>query len=87
MFQTITEIQKIIRGEKRRIVAVTIFSDGNFTQLNTKPKDYSNLSREELKSDLLTSGLWPLIRMRPIDIIANPKDSPKSIFISSFEDL
>ena len=78
-------VDKIIRGEKRRILAVTISSDGNFTQLNTKPKDYSNLSREELKSDLLKSGLWPLIRMIPIDIIANPKDSHKSIFISSFD--
>ena len=78
-------VDKIIRGEKRRILAVTILSDGNFTQLNTKPKDYSNLSREELKSDLLISGLWPLIRMRPIDIIANPNDIPKSIFISSFD--
>ena len=27
----------------------------------------------------------PLTRMRPIDIIANPKDSHKSIFISSFD--
>ncbi len=29
--------------------------------------------------------MWPLIRMRPIDIIANPNDIPKSIFISSFD--
>ena len=30
-------------------------------------------------------GLWPLLRMRPIDIIASPSDSPKSIFISGFD--
>jgi Na+-transporting NADH:ubiquinone oxidoreductase subunit A len=34
---------------------------------------------------MLSSGLWPFLRMRPIDIVANPKDSPKSIFISSFD--
>jgi Na+-transporting NADH:ubiquinone oxidoreductase subunit A len=78
-------VDKIIRGEKRRILAVTITSDGKFTQLNTKEKDFSKLDREELKTDLLKSGLWPLLRMRPIDIIARPEDNPKSIFISSFD--
>ncbi|MEK9619528.1 MAG: Na(+)-translocating NADH-quinone reductase subunit A [Flavobacteriales bacterium] len=78
-------VDKIIRGEKRRILAVTISSDGKFTQLNTKAKDFSKLDRAELKTDLLKSGLWPFLRMRPIDIIARPEDTPKSIFISSFD--
>ena len=78
-------VDKIIRGEKRRILAVTISSDGKFTQLNTKVKDFSKLDRKELKTDLLKSGLWPLLRMRPIDIIARPEHNPKSIFISSFD--
>ena len=78
-------VDKIIRGEKRRILAVTIISDGKFTQLNTKAKDFSKLDRAELKTDLLKSGLWPFLRMRPIDIIARPEDTPKSIFISSFD--
>ena len=78
-------VDKIIRGEKRRILAVTISSDGKFTQLNTKAKDFSKLDRAELKTDLLKSGLWPFLRMRPIDIIARPEDNPKSIFISSFD--
>jgi Na+-transporting NADH:ubiquinone oxidoreductase subunit A len=78
-------VDKIIRGEKRRILAVTITSDGKFTQLNSKAKDFSKSDRLELKTDLLKSGLWPLLRMRPIDIIARPEDNPKSIFISSFD--
>ena len=79
------EVQNIIRGEKRRILSVTILSDNKFIQLNSKPKDYSKLGIEDLKTDLLSIGLWPLIRMRPIDIIASPSDSPKSIFISGFD--
>jgi Na+-transporting NADH:ubiquinone oxidoreductase subunit A len=78
-------VDKVVRGEKRRILAITILSDGKFTQLNSKVKDFSKLDRSELKSDLLKSGLWPLLRMRPIDIIARPEDNPKSIFISSFD--
>ena len=78
-------VDKIIRGDKRRILAVTITSDEKFTQLNSKAKDFSKLDRAELKTDLLKSGLWPFLRMRPIDIIARPEDNPKSIFISSFD--
>ena len=33
-------VDKIIRGEKRRILAVTITSDGKFTQLNSKAKRF-----------------------------------------------
>ena len=79
------KVNKIIRGEKRRILAVTISSDDKFTQLNKKTKDYSTLEREELKNDLLNIGLWPYLRMRPIDIVASPTDTPKSIFISGFD--
>ena len=33
---------------------------------------------------MLDSGLWPFLRQKPYDIIANPEDNPKAIFISSF---
>ena len=33
---------------------------------------------------MLEAGVWPFIRQRPYDIIANPKDMPKAIFISAF---
>ena len=39
------KVQKIIKEEKRRILAVTISSDEKFTQLNSTPKDYSNLEQ------------------------------------------
>ena len=78
-------IDKIVRGEKRRILAVTIISDDKFTQENIGTKDYTKLNKEELKSDLLKMGLWPFLRMRPIDIIAQPNDNPKSIFVSGFD--
>ena len=79
------EIKEIVRGAKRRILAVTILSDEKMEQNNSSAKDLSTLNREDLKSELMSNGLWPLIRMRPIDIIALPKDTPKSIFISSFD--
>lgn len=79
------KVKEIVRGDKRKILAITIYSDGKMEQLHTSPKDLSKMDISEIKSELMSSGLWPLIRMRPIDIIANPKDTPKSIFISSFD--
>ena len=43
------------------------------------------MDREQVKKSLLGSGLWPFIRQRPYSIIADPKDTPKSIFISAFD--
>ena len=79
------KLKEIVRGEKRRIMAVTIESDGNMVQLNTKPKDLAKLEAGEIKSELMSSGLWPFFKMRPIDIVAIPSDTPKSIFISGFD--
>jgi Na+-transporting NADH:ubiquinone oxidoreductase subunit A len=79
------QVKEIVRGAKRKILAVTISPDGKMIQKNSSVKDLSNLNREDLKSELMSNGLWPLLRMRPIDIIALSKDTPKSIFISSFD--
>ena len=33
---------------------------------------------------MLKGGVWPFVRQKPYDIIANPFDMPKAIFISAF---
>jgi Na+-transporting NADH:ubiquinone oxidoreductase subunit A len=33
---------------------------------------------------MLKAGIWPFVRQKPYDIIANPADMPKAIFISTF---
>lgn len=80
------EVKEIVRGEKRRILEVHIKAD---TETIYEPleiiKDPSKLSGADLKSHLLSVGLWPLIKMRPIDVIAQPEDTPKAIFISAFD--
>src|SRR5690606_11659777 len=48
-------------------------------------KNLGSLSKESIVELLLESGTWPLIRQRPYEIIANPTDTPKGIFISAFD--
>ena len=78
-------VKEIVRGLKRRVMAIVIESDNKMEHIPSKVVDVKTLDRDAVKSFMLNAGLWPFLRMRPIDVIANPKDTPKSIFISSFD--
>lgn len=73
------------RGERRRILEVVIQADAETQYEQFRKADPNGLSREEVKEELLKSGLWAFIRQRPYDIMAKPKDTPKAIFISAFD--
>ena len=79
------EVVEIIRGKKRRILEIVISSNSeDISYENFNINDSSELSRDEIIKNMLNGGLWPFVRQRPYDIVANPKDMPKSIFISTF---
>lgn len=79
------EISEIVRGAKRKILEVRITADSEIQYADTKKIDPKAVTKEEAKAFLLSSGLWPFIKTRPIDIIANPNDNPKAIFVSAFD--
>src|SRR5690554_72926 len=78
-------LKAIIRGERRKILEVVIENDHKDEYLEIKAGDPASLSRESIIEILLNSGAWPYLRQRPYDIIANPADSPKAVFISGFD--
>ncbi|WP_461533312.1 Na(+)-translocating NADH-quinone reductase subunit A [Sinomicrobium sp.] len=77
-------ISEIRRGAKRRILEIVIAADGQDTFRGLDAKNPKELSSEEVKEFLLDSGCWPFVRQRPYDVIANPEESPKAIFISAY---
>jgi len=79
------KVVDIIRGDKRRILNVVIESNGRIDYVQNSVSKPSNSSKEQIKSELLSSGLWPLIKQRPFDIIADPNNQPKAIYISAFD--
>jgi Na+-transporting NADH:ubiquinone oxidoreductase subunit A len=79
------KIEKIVRGEKRRILEVLISSSKKQEFEISDIKSVESMSNDEVKSTMLASGLWPFIKQRPLDIIANPKNEPKAIFVSAFD--
>ena len=78
-------VKSIIRGEKRKILQVLIETNENQEYKNGSAEDVSKLSSEELKTKMLACGLWPFIKQRPIDVIADQNQEPKAIFVSAFD--
>ena len=78
-------IAAINRGAKRKIMEIVINADNEIEYQKTDVKDVNKMDRNEVKQMMLNRGLWPFLRMRPIDIVADPKVTPKSIFISGFD--
>ncbi len=78
-------LKSIVRGDRRKILEFVIEPDGKQEYTKFDTDNLNDLSRDKVVELLLSSGTWPLIRQRPYDIIANPDDIPKAIFISGFD--
>lgn len=78
------EIVDVVRGERRKILEVVIKADSTVDYKKFEPGDLSKLSGEEVKKGILGAGLWPFIKQRPYDVVANPDKKPKAIFVSGF---
>ncbi len=79
------KVVAVNRGERRRVLSVVVESDGKFESVECKAKDVLSLSAEEVKTDLLKAGLFAFMRQRPYDVIADPKDAPRAIYVSAFD--
>ena len=67
------------RGERRKVMSVRVDADGKQEAVSFKEKEPLKL--------LLESGLFGFFRMRPYDVVANPEDKPKAIFVSAFNSM
>jgi len=79
------KIIAVNRGERRKIISITIERDKETVYESFKLKDLKSMTGEEIKEAILLAGLWPYIKQRPYDVIANPEIAPKAIFVSSFD--
>ncbi len=77
-------VSEIVRGAKRKILSFKIEADKEASFVDYGVKNVASMNAEEVKKHLLSAGCWPFIKQRPYDIIANPSDTPKSIFISGY---
>lgn len=79
------QVSDIVRGAKRKLLAVEVTASQQQEWEVFETKQLSGLSSDQVKQQLLGSGLWPMIIQRPYGVIASSKDTPKAIFVSGFD--
>ena len=77
-------VKAIVRGEKRKLLAVLIEADDKQEFVDFGVKVPSGLTADEVKATLMASGLWPVLVQRPYGILADPAAAPKAVFVSAF---
>ena len=77
-------VETVNRGERRKLLEVVVKADAEIQYKDFGAADVNKLSRDEVIEKLLDSGVWPMIKQRPYDIVASPVDEPRDIFVSAF---
>jgi len=78
------KVTEVIRGERRKVLAINIAANATQEFKDFGTKDAASMSAEEVKNHLLASGCWPFVKQRPYDVVANPNQAPKAIFVSAY---
>lgn len=75
------KVTDIVRGERRKVMSINIEADA---AIEYEHFDTQVSGAEAVRSLLLRSGLWCLIKQRPYDCIALPDKKPRAFFVSTF---
>lgn len=78
-------VSAVRRGEKRKLQEIVVTPDAEQVYEPFTVPDLNKASREDVAGVLLAAGLWPCLVQRPYGIIADPGQTPKSIFVSGFD--
>ena len=73
-------VSMVERGDRRKLLSIRVKADEKqeARQFDTKG---------DVKALMLESGLFAFLRQRPYDVVANPEDTPKAIFVSAFNSM
>lgn len=79
------EIAAINRGERRKVLDITVKADTEQIYVEFGKKNVKDLTGEQIKDLLLQAGIFPFIKQRPYDVIANPEIKPRDIFVTAWD--
>jgi len=81
------KIVEINRGERRAFKSIVIEKSGSDeTTFNSySANEIENLTSEQIKFNLIESGLWTSLRVRPFSKVADPSTTPNSVFITAMD--
>lgn len=78
-------VSAINRGNRRALLSVVVTPDKETEYKQFESTTVDSMSREQIISTMMNAGVWPFVKQRPYDVIANPNDRPKAIHISTFD--
>ena len=78
------KVVEVLRGARRKVLAIKIAADKTIEHADFGVKNPEKMSAEEVKEHLFLSGCWPFVKQRPYDVVANPNQAPKAIFVSAY---
>jgi len=81
------KIVEINRGEKRAFKSMVIEKSGSdeITFKSYSENELSNLTADSIKENLIESGVWTSLRVRPFSKVADPATTPNSIFVTAMD--
>lgn len=78
-------VKEVRRGLKRRLMSVVITLSDEESFVEFERVDPKNAPRDQLIKLLLDGGIFPRIRQRPLDQLAEPQKVPRAIFVKAIE--
>ena len=78
------KVSEIIRGARRKVLTIKITADGKQEYKDFGTQNVDTMAADDVKNLLLASGCWPFVKQRPYDVVANPNQAPKAIFVSGY---
>ncbi|MBD5247972.1 MAG: Na(+)-translocating NADH-quinone reductase subunit A [Barnesiella sp.] len=78
-------VTAIVRGERRKIMCVTVTPDGDVSKSAKAEFDTKVSDADSARRLLKNSGLWAMMRQRPYDIVPNPEAQPRDIFVTAID--
>lgn len=73
-------VSMVERGDRRKLLSIRVKADQEQVAREFDVKG-------DVKTVLMESGLFAFFRSRPYDVVANPEDKPKAIFVTSFNSM
>lgn len=78
-------VKQVLRGEKRRILAVIVEAGDENEQHAFDSVDLTTSDRDAVVAAVAERGFFAFIEQRPFATVANPTDVPRSIYVSGFD--
>ncbi len=80
-------VEHIHRGERRFLQTISVRLEGDSEETFNAygESELAGLNREQVKENLLASGMWLAFRTRPFSLVADPESAPFAIFVTAVD--